>query len=79
MSVKDIAKTGTRKLLGLMLLLAFASGAWAQEEAAELPKLGIDLDSTFVSKYLWRGYDLFDDFFIAYTAARGKGVCDVFA
>jgi len=47
-------------LLGTLLILLMVPGSSgrAQEQGS---KLGIDLDTTFVSKYLWRGYDLFDD------------------
>ena len=41
------------------LIFSVCSVAWAQEE--DQAKLGIDLDATVVSKYIWRGYDLFDD------------------
>jgi len=32
-----------------------------QEKATEPQKLGIDLETTWVSRYMWLGYDLFDD------------------
>ena len=54
--------------LGLMTALIFSvcSVAWAQED--NQAQLGIDLDATVVSKYIWRGYDLFDDHFDEFNA-----------
>ena len=52
----------TKNVLGLTLTVFFvfltASTAWSQVDD---PKLGVDVDMTFVSKYMWRGYDIFDD------------------
>ena len=55
--------------VGLVLLAVLVwlplSGAQAQESTAcveqEDSSLGVTLDTTWVSKYVWRGYDLFDD------------------
>jgi len=33
----------------------------ATKEEEDTPKLGIDLDATYASKYIWYGYDPFDD------------------
>lgn len=44
--------------LACMVTMSAAQDADDQETDA---KLGIDLDATYVSKYIWRGYDLFDD------------------
>ena len=41
-------------LLTAMVLLVMTGLAQAQE-------LGIDIDATYVSKYLWRGFDILDD------------------
>jgi hypothetical protein len=43
----------------LIAVLCIAPAALAEEE--ETPKLGVTLDSTFVSKYMWRGYDILGD------------------
>ena len=45
-------------VLGLSVALCAAGTCLAQEEDA--PKLGVTLDSTYVTKYLWRGYDILD-------------------
>jgi hypothetical protein len=42
-------------LLTIVVLLGSAA-AWAQEDG-----LGVELDLTWVSKYLWRGIDMLDD------------------
>ena len=44
-------------LLTAIVLLSIAGLAPAEDQA----QLGIDVDATLVSKYIWRGYDLFDD------------------
>lgn len=46
-------------LTTIMMLLAGVNTCIAQEPADA--KLGVDVDVTWVSKYLWRGYDLLDD------------------
>ncbi|MCH7557953.1 MAG: hypothetical protein IIB56_10910, partial [Planctomycetes bacterium] len=46
-------------LLSVVMLLVGVSICVAQE--AVDAKLGVDVDVTWVSKYLWRGYDLLDD------------------
>ncbi len=46
----------------------------AAEEAEEVGKLAVDLDATYVSKYIWRGYDLFDD----HAAFQPSGNIDLF-
>jgi hypothetical protein len=47
--------------LGLMTVLIFSACGVIYAQEADQPQLGIDLDTTLVSKYVWRGYDLFDD------------------
>ena len=47
------------KAVGLVAVLCIAPMAIAEEE--ESPTLGVTLDSTFVSKYMWRGYDILGD------------------
>ncbi|MBN1766264.1 MAG: hypothetical protein JW860_13470 [Sedimentisphaerales bacterium] len=48
-----------KNVLGITLCLVLLSGSvWAQVSE---PKLGVDLDATFVSKYMWYGYDVYDD------------------
>ena len=42
-------------------LLALMIGVTTLRGQDEPAKLGIDLDATYASKYIWRGYDLFDD------------------
>lgn len=46
-------------ILGLLVCL-LAGAAFAQDYWEER-FLGIDLDATVVSKYMWRGYDILDD------------------
>ena len=48
-----------RILLITGILLCVAGISQAQE--ADGAKLGIDVDTTFVSKYIWHGFDLLDD------------------
>ena len=45
----------------LVSVVAMGQGVAAGEEGRADGGLGIALDMTYVSKYLWRGYDLFDD------------------
>jgi len=52
-------KNRITKLFTLAILVSAVNLAFAQEQ--EDKKLGIDVDATYVSKYIWRGYDLFDD------------------
>ncbi len=47
-----------RIVIGLTTALLIGGVCFAGEE--ENPKLGVTLDSTFVTKYLWRGYDILD-------------------
>ena len=48
----------TRPALTLLVtMLALTAAAHAEDE----PAFGVTLDITYVSKYLWHGYDLFDD------------------
>lgn len=49
-----------RKILLSAVMLLVSVNICIAQEAADA-KLGIDVDFTFVSKYLWRGYDLLDD------------------
>jgi len=44
-------------VIGLIVSGAFAFAQTDQEE----PKLGVEFDATWVSKYIWRGMDLYDD------------------
>ena len=49
-------------IISLLLIAAFLNGMVGTAKAQEEPaKLAVDLDATYVSKYIWRGYDLFDD------------------
>ena len=41
-------------------VVGWGPSAWGQE-AEERSGLGVTADVTWVSKYVWRGYDLFDD------------------
>ncbi|TFG62217.1 MAG: hypothetical protein E4H28_07925 [Gemmatimonadales bacterium] len=42
-------------LMGMIVLLSAPGAALAEEES---PKLGVTVDSTFVTKYMWRGYSI---------------------
>ena len=42
----------------MVIFLGGVGTSWGQEEKTEL---GIGFDMTYVTKYIWRGYDLFDD------------------
>lgn len=43
-------------VMGMVIVLSAAGVCLAQEEDA--PVLGVTVDSTFVSQYIWRGYDI---------------------
>jgi len=52
--------------IGILMLTVYAGIGWCQEAAApvdveESKDLGLTADMTLVTKYIWRGYDLFDD------------------
>jgi uncharacterized protein (TIGR02001 family) len=50
-----------KKLLVCMVaLLAASAGVHAAEQAAP-QDMGVTVDVTYVSKYIWRGFDLYDD------------------
>ena len=61
MKIKKTGKINVT-IISLLAIVPLLNGmvnmANAQDEP---PKLAIDLDTTYVSKYIWRGYDLFDD------------------
>ena len=46
-------------LVTAMMLLSMAGTAFALE--TDYGELGVDFDATWVSKYIWRGFDLLDD------------------
>jgi hypothetical protein len=48
-------------LIGSMLSLASAQDHPAEPPVEDTPSLGVDVDLTYVSHYIWRGYDVFDD------------------
>lgn len=49
-----------KKMVVSVLVLVLAGAAFAQDEAVS--EMGaVDLDVTTTSKYIWRGYDVFDD------------------
>jgi hypothetical protein len=48
-----------KKLLVLVVLCGLLSTANAADVAGK--EIGITFDATFMSKYIWRGFDLFDD------------------
>ncbi|MBN2063989.1 MAG: hypothetical protein JW745_04225 [Sedimentisphaerales bacterium] len=54
-----------KKVVSLILTalcFSLSSGMVSAQDIAEEPAgLGVALDSTFVSKYMWRGYDIYDD------------------
>ncbi len=45
----------SRMICVLFVLLCMVFSAYAQDE------LGVDVDFTYATKYIWRGFDLFDD------------------
>lgn len=50
-------------MLGNILLSGMSVMTWGQEKVVpnqEAPTLGVKVDATYVSKYIWRGYDLFN-------------------
>ena len=49
------------KLILVIGLLCIGTFALAQTDQQEEPKLGITLDATWASEYIWRGFDLYDD------------------
>lgn len=53
-------KLKTKLIIGLFLMgsLTFAQDDQIEKEKA---KLGIEFDAAWVSKYIWRGFDLYDD------------------
>ena len=53
----NVAKGRLVVLLAVAVLIS-ASSTWAEDEK---PTLGVDLDATFVTHYMWRGFDVFDD------------------
>ena len=57
--MKGVKMNRKKILLIAGILLCIAAGTQAQE--ADEARLGVDLDATWVSKYLWHGFDLFDD------------------
>ncbi len=56
MFFKEMSMKKKGILLTAVVLLTMAGLAQAQEG-----ELGVTLDATWVSKYIWRGFDLFDD------------------
>jgi hypothetical protein len=50
-------------LVGMVILLSVAGFVNAAEEAAaqDTQDLGVTVDLSYVSKYIWRGFDLLDD------------------
>ena len=49
-----------KKLLAILFMLSCLTVLSTSVKAQDA-KLGIDLDTTFVSKYMWRGYDIYND------------------
>lgn len=49
-----------KKLIAILFMLSCLTVLSTSIKAQDA-KLGIDLDTTFVSKYMWRGYDIYDD------------------
>jgi hypothetical protein len=47
-------------IMGFLMLMTAKNVSWSQEEA-ESPSLGVTADMTLATKYLWYGYDPFDD------------------
>ena len=47
-------------IIGILILIVSGNVSWSQE-AEESQSLGVTADMTLVTKYLWYGYDLFDD------------------
>ena len=58
MTTKDAnARAGKAVLMILAAVIVAGSTARAEEGSS----LGVTLDTTYVSKYVWHGYDIFDD------------------
>lgn len=53
-------KLKTKLIIGLFLMGSLTFGQNNQIEKEEA-KLGIEFDATWASKYIWRGFDLYDD------------------
>ena len=47
-------------IMGFLMVMTSMNASWSQE-TEESPSLGVTADMTLVTKYLWYGYDLFDD------------------
>ena len=44
-----------------LIMLVAVWGTVQAEDTESKPRLGIDVDGTYVSKYIWRGYDVFNN------------------
>lgn len=51
---------GTAALAAVGLIVAVLSGTISAIEVGEGKDLAVTLDASFVSKYIWRGYDVYD-------------------
>lgn len=58
--MRSNSRKGMIGILGFLLLMATGNISLSQEEE-ESQKWAITADMTLVTKYLWHGYDLFDD------------------
>ncbi len=59
-----------------MMSLVLAAGEAEELTTAEpeKPKLGVDFSTTYTSRYMWRGYDVFDD----HAALQPSATVDLF-
>lgn len=51
----------TKKMIVVLLGVLLLSSSALMAQNGDDGKLGVDLDSTFVTKYVWRGFDVLDD------------------
>jgi len=54
-------KSCVKVLTLLVLMCGFMVGTSLAQEAVEESSIGVDLDMSYFSKFMWRGYDVFDD------------------
>ncbi len=50
-----------KPLIGIVVFFACTAGISAAQETLSQKKLGITLDATYVSRYIWRGFDCYPD------------------
>lgn len=58
--MRNCDKNRMTMILGFLLLMVLARTGWSQE-TEQVSSIGLTADMTVATKYIWRGYDLFDD------------------